>query len=111
MPHLLFRGVDAERLQTAAPALVSRLAEACECGSDQFTLNVLHLTNVYGNGPDDPPYAFIEVGWFERGTETRDLVARLITDTIMKLGIPDVEIVFHAYSESQYYINGTAVAK
>lgn len=111
MPHLLFRGVDAEKLQAAAHPLVKQLAEACECGTDQFTLNVLHLSNVFGNGPDDPPYAFVEIGWFERGTETRDHVARLVTDAIVELGIADVEVVFHAYSESQYYINGSAVSK
>jgi hypothetical protein len=111
IPHLLFRGVDAGRLQEAALPLVKQLAEACDCGTDQFTLNALQLTNVFGNGPDDPPYVFVEIGWFERGTETRDLVARLVTDAIVELGIPDVEIVFHAYSEKQYYINGTSVAR
>lgn len=111
MPHLLFRGVDATGLQAAALPLVQQLAEACDCGADQFTLNVLHMTNVFGCGPDDPPYAFVEIGWFERGADTRDRVARLVTDAIVKLGIPDVEIVFHAYSENRYYINGTAVAQ
>ncbi|MHA6484203.1 DUF1904 family protein [Paenibacillus sp. strain BS8-2] len=110
MPHLLFRGVNPERLQVAAPPLVDRLAEVCDCGADQFTLNALQVTNIYGSGPNDPPFAFVEIGWFERGAVTRAKVADAVTDTIINLGIPDVEIVFHTYSEQHYYINGVAVA-
>ncbi|WP_214629517.1 DUF1904 family protein [Paenibacillus agaridevorans] len=109
MPHLLFRGVPAEKLQTAALPMAERLAALCGCGTDNFTLNALQITNVFGAGPGDPPFVFVEVGWFERGGETRAAFARIVTDAIMALGYPEVEIVFQAYREDSYYINGTAV--
>ncbi|QNK55057.1 DUF1904 family protein [Paenibacillus sp. PAMC21692] len=77
MPHLLFRGVPAEKLQTAALPMAERLAALCGCGTDNFTLNALQITNVFGAGPGDPPFVFVEVGWFERGGETRAAFARV----------------------------------
>lgn len=106
MPHLLIRGVPAEQFQTIALPLAEQLAMICGCGTDNFTMHSLHTTNVFGAGPNDPPYAFIEVGWFDRGQQARSLFADVVTEYVFKLGIPEVEIVFHAYREDSYYING-----
>lgn len=110
MPHLLIRGVPAERLQAASPSLVRQLAELCACGTDNFTVNCLHATSVYGGGPDEPPFAFVEVGWFERGQDIRNRFAAIVTRSLMDLDIPEVEVVFQAYREDGYYINGTVVS-
>lgn len=109
MPHLLFRGVPAERLKAIAAPLAEELAAICGCGTDNFTMSCLNTTNVFGNGPDDPAYALIEVGWFERGQQARDRFAEAVTGHVRQLGVPDIEIVFHAYREDSYYINGKAV--
>jgi len=109
MPHLLIRGVPAEQLQAAALPMVEQLAELCRCGTDNFTVNCVHTTNVFGGGPSDPPFAFVEVGWFERGQAIRNRFADIVTCAIVQLGIPDVEVVFVAYSEDSYYINGKPV--
>ena len=109
MPHLLIRGVRAEQLQTAALPLIEQLAELCDCGIDNFTLNCLHTTSVIADSPDSPSFAFVEVGWFERGQSIRSRFAQIVTRTIMKLGFEEVEIVFVAYREDCYYVNGSAV--
>ncbi|MFS0727448.1 DUF1904 family protein [Paenibacillus sp. 1P07SE] len=111
MPHLVIRGVAAELLQETAPRLVRRLAELCQCGEDNFTVHVLHTTAVWGGTPSEPPFAFVEVGWFERGSAVRDRFAGLITDCLQSLGIPEVEVVFVAYREEDYYINGVAASE
>ncbi|MCR2805683.1 DUF1904 domain-containing protein [Paenibacillus soyae] len=109
MPHLLFRGVPAERLQSVAEPLVEQLAVICDCGTDNFTMNCVHATNVFGALPGDPAFAFVEVGWFERGRDVRDRFAAAVTRYVSQLDIPEVEIVFHAYREDSYYINGKPV--
>ena len=109
MPHLVVRGVSAEALRSAAPALVQQLAELCDCGTDNFTVSGLHTTAAWGGAPDEPSFAFVEVGWFERGNEIRNRFARLVTESLMPLGLDEVEVVFVTYREEAYYINGSAV--
>lgn len=109
MPHLLFRGVAAEQLQAVAAPLAEELAAICECGTDNFTMACLHATNVFGSLPGEPAFAFIEVGWFERGKDVRSRFAQAVTRYVGQLSIPDIEIVFHAYREDSYYINGEPV--
>ncbi|CAM4012500.1 DUF1904 domain-containing protein [Paenibacillus alkaliterrae] len=109
MPHLLFRGVEAELLRKVAAPLAKKLAILCSCGTDNFTMNVMNATNVYGGAPDEPAFAFIEVGWFERGQQVRNSFAHAVTQYVRQLGINEIEIVFHAYREESYYINGEPV--
>lgn len=109
MPHLVVRGVSSDSLQSVAPVLVGQLAELCECGTDNFTVSGLHTTIAWGGSPEDPPFAFVEVGWFERGNDIRDRFARLVTESLVPLGFAEVEVVFVAYREEAYYINGVAV--
>lgn len=109
MPHLLFRGVAADRLQAVTAPLAKELAAICECGTDNFTMACLHTTSVFGSHPGDPAFAFIEVGWFERGQAIRNRFAQAITRYVGQLDIPEIEIVFHAYREDSYYINGEPV--
>ncbi|WP_141500533.1 DUF1904 family protein [Paenibacillus luteus] len=111
MPHLIFRGVPADKLHTISLPLANELAVICECGTDNFTMACLHTTNVFGNEAGDPDFAFIEVGWFERGQQVRNRFAQAVTAYVAELGIPEIEIVFHAYREDSYYINGEPVAE
>ncbi|MFD0618057.1 DUF1904 family protein [Paenibacillus sp. GCM10027629] len=105
MPHLLFRGVEAEKLAEVSQQLVEELAEICACGTDNFTFECLHTTVVLG-GDTTSSFSFIQVGWFERGDEVRDLFAEAVTRRVKSLGIPEVEVVFIPYEEKAYYIDG-----
>ncbi|WP_054028347.1 DUF1904 family protein [Bacillus sp. FJAT-28004] len=109
MPHLLFRGVPAEKLQSVTAPLADELAALCECGTDNFTMVCLHTTNVFGSQSAESDFAFIEVGWFERGQQVRNRFAQAVTNYVRQLGISEIEIVFHAYREDSYYINGEPV--
>lgn len=111
MPHLLFRGVQAEKLQAVTAPLAEKLAAICECGTDNFTMACLHATSVFSSQADEAAFAFIEVGWFERGHQVRNRFAQAVTECIQQLGISEVEIVFHAYREDSYYINGEPAAQ
>lgn len=109
MPHLLFRGLGAEQLRSIAEPLAGELAVLCGCGTDNFTMNVLPCETVFGAAEEGPAFIFIEIGWFERGRDIRDSFARLVTDYVRKLGSSEIEIVFHAYREDSYYIDGEPV--
>ncbi|MCA0757453.1 DUF1904 domain-containing protein [Paenibacillus sp. N4] len=109
MPHLVFRGLGAEPLRSIAEPLARELAALCGCGTDNFTMNILASETVFGAAGNGPAFIFIEVGWFERGRDTRDSFARLVTEYVGKLGDAEIEIVFHAYREDSYYIDGEPV--
>ncbi|WP_426451144.1 DUF1904 family protein [Paenibacillus sp. S-38] len=110
MPHLLIRGVPAERLRTVSIPLLEELAALCACGTDNFTLECMHTTAVFA-GKIVPSFPFVEVGWFERGADVRDRFAQTVTRHILSLGYAEVETVFTAYREDSYYINGVPCSK
>jgi hypothetical protein len=105
MPHLVMRGISIEEMKRISNPLVKKLAEICECGTDNFTFEVPHSTFVF-NGEEIPAFALIEVKWFERGQEIRDKFAQVVTNQIMSTGVDEVEVVFLPLNESDYYING-----
>ncbi|WNC15706.1 DUF1904 family protein [Brevibacillus brevis] len=105
MPQLIVRGIKAEQLATVSEPLLTELAALCGCGTDNFTIECLHTTGVFG-GKVVESYPFIEVGWFERGQETRDRFAEIVTRHVLSLGIPEVEMAFIPYQKESYYANG-----
>ncbi|MEH7238603.1 DUF1904 family protein [Bacillus sp. JJ1562] len=109
MPHLIIKGVSTEQVKKISPALVQELANLCDCGTDNFTLELVHSTYVY-DGVEVPGYPFIEVKWFERGQEIQDQFATIVTTQIQALGIPEVEVAFSPFLESAYYLNGKSFA-
>lgn len=105
MPHIVFRGVETEKLRLVSVVLAQELAELCACGTDNFTFECVHTTVIFG-GDMAGSYSFIQVGWFERGDEVRDRMAEAITRHVKSLGITEVEVVFITYEENAYYIDG-----
>ncbi|MGG1678383.1 DUF1904 family protein [Neobacillus sp. NRS-1170] len=105
MPHLFIRGVTVEQVKTISRPLVEELADLCDCGTDNFTLEVVNSTFVFNND-EVPGYPFIEVKWFERGQEVRDQFAKIVTKQVHSLDIPEVEVAFSTFKESDYYFNG-----
>lgn len=109
MPQLLIKGISVEQVKTISKPLVQELAELCACGTDNFTLEVMNSTFVF-DGEEVPGYPFIEVKWFDRGLEIQNEFANLITKQVHSLGIPEVEVAFTTFRESDYYLNGKSFA-
>ncbi|WP_223596573.1 DUF1904 family protein [Neobacillus bataviensis] len=105
MPHLFIRGVSVEQVKTISRPLVEELADLCDCGTDNFTLEVVNSTFVF-NDNEVQGYPFIEVKWFERGQEVQDQFAKIVTKQVQSLDIPEVEVAFSTFKESDYYLNG-----
>ncbi|MFS0780426.1 DUF1904 family protein [Bacillus sp. 1P06AnD] len=110
MPQIRFRGVSIDQTKSISKAMVHELAELCECGKDNFTLECVQSTYV-SEGETIDMYPFIEVEWFERGQEVRDAFAEIVTKHVLGLGMDEVEIAFNTYKESGYYINGKSCAE
>ncbi|OAK08768.1 hypothetical protein A6278_25710 [Bacillus wiedmannii] len=47
MPHVVFRGITTEQLKRISKPLVEELAEICECGTDNFTLELPKVEVVF----------------------------------------------------------------
>ncbi|MGS2778577.1 DUF1904 family protein [Robertmurraya sp. GLU-23] len=109
MPQLLIKGISVEQVKSISKPLVQELAELCACGTDNFTLEVMNSTFVF-DGVEVPGYPFIEVKWFDRGLEIQNEFANLITKQVHSLGIPEVEVAFTTFRESDYYLNGRSFA-
>lgn len=109
MPHLIIRGVTVEQVKSISIPLVQELAGICACGTDNFTLEIVHSTFVF-DGSEVPGYPLIEVKWFERGQEVQDRFAKSVTRHVQSLGIPEVEVAFGTFMESAYYLNGKSFA-
>ncbi|MCR8642698.1 DUF1904 domain-containing protein [Paenibacillus sp. N1-5-1-14] len=105
MPQLIVRGVTPEQMCTISTPLVKELAELCECDNDNFMIECIHTTSVFGGNVVET-YPFIEVAWFERGKEVRDKFADIVTKHVRSLDIPEVEVAFTVFQENSYYING-----
>lgn len=105
MPQLLFRGFKTEEICQISTALIEELADLCKCGTDNFMVEIVHTTSIF-NGKVVDSYPFIEVQWFERGTEIRDRFSEIIAKNIQILQIPEFEIAYTTYREDSYYVNG-----
>lgn len=110
MPHLLFRGVTPDQVRTISVPLVTELASVCQCPEDYIMLECLHTTALFG-GEIVPSYPFVEVAWFDRGAEVRDLAAACIDRHVRSLGAPELEIAFRNYERESYYANGERLNK
>jgi hypothetical protein len=109
VPQLLIKGISVDQVKTISKPLIQELAALCACGTDNFTLEVLNSTFVF-DGSEVPGYPFIEVKWFDRGLKVQDEFANIITKQVHSLGIPEVEVAFTTFKESDYYLNGKSFA-
>lgn len=106
MPQLTVRGIPLDTMKKASAPLCRELAGICGCPEDYFTIDCLAVTSLFG-GMETATFPFIEVAWFDRGSEVRDRVAEAISRHICDAGgISEVEVAFKVYHEQHYYING-----
>jgi phenylpyruvate tautomerase PptA (4-oxalocrotonate tautomerase family) len=106
MPHLRFRGVKADLVQKLSEDLHHELAALISTSSDNFTFEYLQ-TESFCRGERGGGYPFIEVLWFERGSEVRQAVASRLTERVHELnGAGDVAVVFRPIDPNDYFENG-----
>jgi len=107
MPHLRIRAVEPEMVKTLSKSLVDDLQPLMDCPREDFTIEHVH-TSFFFDGEGSSAYPFVEVLWFDRGQETQDKVAKVITEQVRGLKGKDVDVavVFTALTATAYYDNG-----
>lgn len=106
MPHLRFRAVEPQTVQTLSKTLIDDLQPHMDCPREDFTFEYIYTT-FFHEGEVSPAYPFVEVLWFDRGQETKDAVAQIITRQVRGIIGEDVDVavIFTPLSGSDYYDN------
>ncbi len=106
MPHFRFRAVEPQTVQHLSKTLVDELQSPMNAPREDFTFEYIYTT-FFQEGEVAPAYPFVEVLWFDRGQETQDRVAQIITQQVR--GVigeeVDVAVIFTALSQKDYYDN------
>lgn len=105
MPQIRVRGADAQRVAPISKDLIDQLHAITGTAREHFTVELTHSTYIR-DGAVIPSIPFVEIAWFDRGQETQDRVAQVVTDAMHKAGYPDVDMVFTLMERSRYYENG-----
>lgn len=106
MPHLKFRGIDKKILIENSKELIDGLTSIVRCDRTWFTLEHIETEYIF-DGAIVPGYTFVDVAWFDRGQEAKDLVADFITKFCKKLtDNNDTTVIFYPLEGSNYYDNG-----
>lgn len=107
MPHLRFRAVEPQTVQTLSQSLIEALQPHMDCPAEDFTFEYIYST-FFHQGEVNSAYPFVEVLWFDRGQDTQDAVARIITAQVRGIIGEDVDVavIFSALNAQGYYDNG-----
>ncbi|USD33104.1 MULTISPECIES: DUF1904 domain-containing protein [Vibrio] len=107
MPHLRFRAVEPQTVQTLSKSLIDELQPHMDCPREDFTFEYIYTT-FYHEGEVSQAYPFVEVLWFDRGQQTQDAVAAIITQQVRGMIGEDVDVavIFTALDAKSYYDNG-----
>lgn len=104
MPHIRFRGVLDSTVSQISQQ-VSKLAQLVETDAQNFTFEVI-ATQFYEVGMATKGYPFVEVLWFPRSTEKKQVTAQYLTQFILSLETHDyVTVIFQELSKDSYFEN------
>ncbi|CAH0534201.1 hypothetical protein VST7929_02109 [Vibrio stylophorae] len=108
MPHLRFRGIEADTLQTISTDLVDALVPLMNSPRLDFTLEQVHSTFVFDGEVHGNRYPFVELFWFDRGQDVQDKVAQLITEHLRAAlpAVDNIAVIFYPLTPAGYYDNG-----
>ncbi|CCN49133.1 putative Tautomerase [Vibrio nigripulchritudo MADA3029] len=106
MPHLRFRAVEPQTVQTLSEVLLDDLQPLMDCPNEDFTFEYIYST-FFHSGKVEPAYPFVEILWFDRGQETQDKVAKVVTERLRQVVGSDVDVavIFTALNSNEYYDN------
>jgi len=105
MPQIKIRGVELKEICSLSNQLVNDLEEIINCPRNYFTVEYIPSTFI-SDGNISTGYPFVEVAWFDRGQEIQDKVAVSITHSIQSVGYKNVDVIFTALKQNDYYENG-----
>ena len=105
MPQIKVRGINENDICKISEKMVDELVEAVKCPRDYFEIECIKSVAIR-DGKIADVYPFVEVAWFDRGQETQDKVAKIITEELKNVGYAPSDIFFTILKESAYYEDG-----
>lgn len=105
MPHLRFRAVEESSVAKISEEMVEALSFALSCPEDYFSFEWIP-SQFYFRGEKVSGVPTVEIIWFERGQDQRDLIAQMLHEGLLALGYEESTIIFTAAPEEAYYDNG-----
>ncbi|WP_099191934.1 DUF1904 domain-containing protein [Tepidibacter mesophilus] len=106
MPQIKIRGIEANEVCKISEKMIDELVNIVKCPRDYFEIECIQSVAIR-NGQIEEVYPFIEVAWFDRGQDTQDKVAKIITDSIREgLNIESLDLAFTTFDKAKYYENG-----
>lgn len=106
MPHFRFRAVEPQTVQALSNVLIDELQPLMNSPRQDFTFEYIYTTFFF-EGVVAPAYPFVEVLWFDRGQETQDKVAKILTEQLKAIvgAETNIAIIFTALDPKGYYDN------
>ena len=105
MPQIICKGLKEEEVIGLSLTLSEKLAEIMDTPKDWFLFeHIERKCYVAGNSLIGDP--IIDIWWFDRGQEIKDLTAKAVDSDIRALGYNQIEVVFHQCIHESYYENG-----
>jgi len=105
MPALKLKAIDENKALSVSKQLIDELQELIQCPRDYFSIELVQskfiMDGMFVEGPQ-----MVDVFWFDRGQETQDEAAKIITKYINSIGYKNVDIIFHSLEKDKYYENG-----
>ncbi len=106
MPHIRIRSLDDSAVQKLSLELPTELAQILQTPVDNFTVEMI-ATQFYKNGVRAEGDPLIEVLWFDRGQEKKNLCAKKITELVQKFSSAEyISVVFTVIPKESYFENG-----
>ncbi|WP_138207792.1 DUF1904 domain-containing protein [Haloimpatiens lingqiaonensis] len=105
MPQIKTKNIKKDHLKLICKDMIDELQGLIECPRNYFTIECLN-SEFITDGEIPAEYPFVEVSWFDRGQETKDKTAKIITKYIQKVGYDSVDIIFNSLNTKDYYENG-----
>lgn len=105
MPQLTFKGIKVEELCNISNELKNNLVKLISCEEKHIRFEYCPTVNVK-KGTVIESFPKVEMLWFPREQESRDIVAKYITKEISKLGYKHIQVTFNELNPNCYYENG-----
>lgn len=104
MPMLRVKGIPKEEVIEESTVLVDAMVDILGCPRDYITIELINNIFIM-DGKEVSAPTIIEVGWFDRGQEVKDKIAKIITDCFKK-DRKCLDVVFSNLDTNSYYENG-----
>jgi phenylpyruvate tautomerase PptA (4-oxalocrotonate tautomerase family) len=104
MPHIRVRGMYIYELEQIKKDMLNQLSELMETEKTDFTLEYLDTVFIFDEKQTNR-YPYVEVAWFDRGTEIKEEVAKCITDHVKRYDYEYVTVYFHDLIKENYFEN------